>query len=529
MITTNCDDLRVMEPALAPEPTLTDNDPSPDYSPSRRSLLTAGILSAALLAAGKEAEAQAGTFNPVTSWRRPEFRLVRRLTTGLNITEAKIAADMGYDAYLERQLNYTALDDSAVDNFIATNYPNLSLSAKAMYNLATGTPAVTVKNDLLDAALYRSIYSRRQLYQRMVEFWTDHFNTDYNKVDLLKAVDDRDVIRPNAMTTFGTILLASAQSPAMLLYLDQYNSRGNGTNKPNQNYAREVMELHTLGVNGGYSQTDVAEVARCLTGWTYVTDTTKANYGTFVYDATRHDTGTKNVLGNTITNNGMNEGITVFNILQNYIKPGATYPSAGVFVGGKLARWLLSDQPPQAVVDAAAAAYAATGGDIKAMIRAILNQSFLMNAPARYKRPYHLIASAMRAINPTVSGSGATYGIGSLRGQPGSMGQKIYEWAPPNGYPDVLPYWVGYILPRWNFGFLLPNNNFGNVAVDVTSLQQLGSADKIVARLSDVLHAGEMPSNERAQLIAYLKPSITATSIRDTIGLALAAPSFQWY
>src|ERR1043166_3021863 len=174
--------------------------------------------------------------------------------------------------------------------------------------------AGAVKTQLQESTIYRAAFSQRQLYQRMVEFWSDHFNQDIDKVGYLLAADQRDVIRKHALDTFPNLLKASAHSASMMLYLDQNASRKGA---PNQNYARELMELHTLGVDGGYTQNDVAELSRVLTGWSF-----NATTGAFQFNAANHDTGNKTVLGINIAGQtgaaGVNEGEQMLDVLVKH-------------------------------------------------------------------------------------------------------------------------------------------------------------------------------------------------------------------
>ena len=524
-------------------PPLADSLPeAPHFRPTRRQCLAAGALAAAALLAPRSVSAQATPaphYDPGADWSSPELRLVRRVTLGLTTQEAKKAISLGYDAYLEYQLDDAAIDDSAVENFVAANYPTLPQSPydlRATYSTTTSL----VANPLVEATLFRSLYSQRQLHQRMVEFWTDHFNIWIGKADILylKGNDDRDVVRANALGKFPDMLRASAHSPAMLQMLDNSSSRGDGkpAKSPNQNYARELMELHTLGVDGGYTQTDVLEVARCFTGWSMVTDSKDAAYGTFKYVPQYHDNGAKTVLGHVIPatgakdiGGGITDGEKVLDIL-------ASHPSTALFIAGKMTRWLLRPDPSPALIQSIAKVYMDTGGDIKAMIRAILQADLLMQAPAKYKRPYHLLVSAVRATDPTVTD--AAHWLASLRSQMGALGQMPFEWQAPNGYPDALPYWAGLILPRWNFGIALADNAFSGAAISITSLQKAATPDAIVGLLDTALFCGTLPETEKDALADFLEATVPAPSpakplstqrIRDVIGLALATPNFQWY
>jgi hypothetical protein len=326
-------------------------------------------------------------------------KLVRRITMGTSPAEMALANQFGYSGYLEYHLNYTAIDDSALQARLAP-LTTLTMPYPQLILLPNGQ----VISELIEAVILRAVYSSRQLFERMVEFWTDHFNIDINKEadNYLKTIDDRDVIRQFALGTFPQLLDASAHSPAMLYYLDNTTSvAGN----PNENYARELMELHTLGVDGGYTQTDVQEVARCFTGWTWFGRNGQPNAGTFRYNSSVHDNGQKIVLGHVIAaGGGMQDALTVLNILTNH-------PSCAAFIAKKLCRHLLADNVTQSVIDSVAAAYTQSGGDIKTMIRAALAPNVLHDAAPKYKRPFHHFMSAMRGLPTSIAN---TSGIRSL-------------------------------------------------------------------------------------------------------------------
>lgn len=493
-----------------------ESDPAvrPESDVSRRALI-AGALGAAFLAASQKSEAQAGSTDPASSWLKPELRLVRRTTLGLNAEFVRKAQSMGFNRYLDWQLERTWIDDSACEKIVKQRYPRISQSVTQLFNLENDW--ITTEQ-LVNATLYRSIFSQRQLFHRMVEFWSDHFNSWSGKVSgALKVTDDREVIRQFAFTTFPKLLKASAHSPAMLVYLDNDPS---DKAAPSQNYARELLELHTMGVNGGYTQEDVLEVARCFTGWSYQWDGSKSNRGEFVFRSDSHDNGTKVVLGQTILPGGWKaDGDKVLNML-------ATHPSTAQFISRKMARWLLRYDPPQSLVDSVASVYQKTGGDIKSMIRAILTQPNLMAAPAKYKRPLHMFVSVIRALNPTVQN------FDHLRwSYLESAGQVPFDWAAPNGYPDAIEYWAGFILPRWRFSLDLAAGWVGGMSIDPkTILGTANTATAIVDRIDQVMFAGEILPGDKADLLAYLQSAaITNNRKRAAIGLAAASPSFQWY
>ncbi|HTE47916.1 MAG TPA: DUF1800 domain-containing protein [Gemmatimonadaceae bacterium] len=446
-----------------------------------------------------------------SEWAGSASRLVRRATLGVTAAEMTRATQMGYQGYLNYQLNHTRIDDSALETDIAAKWPLLSQSSDVLFS----ADANQARIQLQEGTIYRAAFSQRQLFERMVEFWSDHFNQDMDKVGYLLISDLRDVVRKNALGKFPDLLKASAHSPSMMLYLDQNASR---VGAPNQNYAREIMELHTLGVDGGYTQDDVAELSRVLTGWTF------SGRGTFTFDPARHDWKAKTVLGVTIPAGspslgaaGINEGEQMLDLLVNH-------PSTARFIATKMLKWLLTPTPSATQISTVAAAYRATGGDIKAMIRVILNDTWLAAAPMKLKRPFHFLVSSMRSTHPTV------VTMTTLNGQLGNLGQSLFSWDTPDGYPDKIEYWAGNIVPRWGFGTVMSNlNSTTTITVDTTAYRA-GSPDAAVDLIDQNFFGGEMPLVTRTALLTYIKGgTFNDARVRETIGLAISANAFQWY
>ena len=511
-----------------PEP-VRENAPPDDHRSNRRRFFALGASAAVGLATAQTLEAQrpksrgsspfpngqpANTAADASAaWSDPVLRLVRRITMGMAPDEVALARQLGYAGYLDYQLRASAIDDSAIETIVATRLP---MTQMPLATLAT-QDGNEVNSQLADATWYRAAFSKAQLRERMVEFWTDHFTISLNKVGYLKLIDDRDVIRANALGTFPALLRATSQSPAMLRYLDQNLSR---TPTPNQNYAREIMELHTLGVDGGYSQTDVAELSRILTGWT------TAGAGTFAFNRNFHDRNAKTFLGvsfpampTTASDAQMKaEGDAAIQML-------VTHPSTAAYISLKMARWLLSYEPPQAVVDATAATYLSTGGDIKAMIRTILSGKNLMAAPAKYKRPFHLAISGLRGLGATV------VNIRAARQRADQMGMPVFMWEQPNGYPDRVDWWSGLVISRWSYmQYLSVQNSATTTRVDTAPFRVADTADGVVAQIAARMFGGELPTVLRTQLLTYLRGGTYSDArVRETIALAASAQEYQWF
>ncbi len=432
--------------------------------------------------------------------------------------------------------------------------------------------------ELQASRILRAVYSERQLQEVMVDFWTNHFNVFAGKgADRWLLVSyDRDTIRPNAMRKFSDLLTATAKSPAMLFYLDNFQSvgpnaqlgpgnraagrnpraggllgqlmgrnpgqQGRATpgqveqNQPqrqrrgiNENYARELMELHTLGVDGGYTQKDVQEVARCFTGWTIFAprgggaaaqamldgpraEMLRENAGKFFFNPRAHDDGEKTVLGHKIpAGGGMKDGLLVLDIL-------AHHPATAKFIATKLVRHFVSDEPPAALVTRVASAFTKSDGDIRETLAAIFS-SPEFNSPRAYrakiKRPFELAISAIRTLG------GETTGGPQLHQWIARMGEPLYGFQTPNGYSDTAESWVntGGLLERLNFGLMLASNRIPGTRVDLTRFTGASGSGSdnalMMDRFLEVIVAGDVTAKTKAALVQH---------VNDATPLTISAP-----
>ena len=212
------------------------------------------------------------------------------------------------------------------------------------------------------------------------------------------------------------------------------------------------------------------------------------------------------------------EGDKVLNVL-------AMHPSTANFISTKMIRWLLRYDAPPALVSQVAATYLSSGGNIPAMIRVIMTPANLAAAPAKHKRPFHYVASALRALNPTVKG---VAGIAGTR--LAQLGQQSFLWATPDGYPDKIQFWSGLVLQRWNFGDYIANLTTGEVVVDTAQFTTVNTPDGITSSINALMFGGEMPARTRDAVLAFLTSgSLTSARVRETLGLAIDSSTFQWY
>jgi len=416
--------------------------------------------------------------------------------------------------------------------------------------LSLENPVAVVNGELLQAKLLRATYSERQLQEVMTDFWFNHFNVFLGKgaERYLVTAYERDVIRPRALGKFSELLLATAKSPAMLWYLDNWQSVGpnsqaaaraknNGKPSPglNENYAREVMELHTLGVNGGYTQKDVTELARVLTGWTLEEP---RQGGGFVFREPRHEPGDKTVLGRVFREDGQGEGEAALKML-------AHEPATARFISTKLAQRFVSDTPPPALVDAMAKTFLESDGDIKAVLRTMLRAPEFWDVKeyrAKVKTPLEFTVSALRATDAELT---RTQSVNDALNR---MGMPLYGAQPPTGYSMRAESWVNSaaLLNRMNFALRLGTGKLAGVKMDAAKLAGNGSiheaqaetqAEEVQRTLEQALLAGAVSAQTHETIAKQLSdPLVTGRKLDDPpkpvnqgalAGLILGSPEFQ--
>jgi uncharacterized protein (DUF1800 family) len=409
--------------------------------------------------------------------------------------------------------------------------------------------AQQIVGDLVSQRIIRAAESDRQLNEVMVDFWFNHFNVFAGKgIDRFMLTSyERDVIRPHIWGRFEDLLLATAKSPAMLFYLDNARSVADPANRPqmaqrfmmrrnpqqagrgglNENYAREIMELHTLGVDGGYTQKDVTELARVLTGWTIERP---QQGGGFVFRRALHDTGSKTVLGVRFpAGGGMEEGEKMIHIL-------AHSPATAHHIAYKLAQRLVADDPPNSLVDRVAKRFLDSDGDLRQTVKAVIDSPEFWDAKyyqAKVKSPFEYAISAVRAIGAQVTDARP------IARELQKIGEPLYGAQPPTGYSDKADVWVntGALLNRLNFALALAANKMPGVRSDVVALIPADSAadpHKSVDALAQALTGGDLSeatrTTIRSRLVERKAPDMDPwdnTQIPMIAGLILGSPEFQ--
>ncbi|MBC8066402.1 MAG: DUF1800 domain-containing protein [Chlorobia bacterium] len=467
---------------------------------SRRQLLGLGMTGAAVAGCAPIARRLAADLPADVSLPKgdvePTLRLVNRLSFGSTPGEVSRVKALGRQAYLDQQLNPTD-DEPAHLTVQLYRLDAYRMDSHEMEEL----PIDLVLMQLQQGTILRATYSPHQLRERLIEFWSDHFNIYARKGSsaFRKGVDDTNVIRKHALGNFKDLVSGSAHSPAMLAYLDnQVNVKG----VANENYARELMELHTLGVHGGYTQRDVQEVARCFTGWG-IENRFMRPKGKFVFNSERHDDGEKVVLGNRIAPlGGEKDGERVIELL-------ALHPNTAKFICTKMCRYFLGHTESK-VVDQMAKVYLANRGEIKPVVAEMFSEANLAEAPPVQKRPFDYMISALRATGAQTDGGRA------LQEHLDRMGMPLYQWPMPDGYPVKSEAWTGTLLARWNFAAAMARNEISGTVVDIKKLEERSKGD-----LASVLTG----SSERARLVAKHVPANDLTKLATA---CLASPDFQW-
>ncbi len=583
--------MKSIETSTVPaEPASTESK----FTATRRGFLAASGGTAAAVAIGSRLLASAYARPAVNLGARTDLNfLMQRMTRGYNRTEMGylLAVNATPAAYRDLLLDIApTLPDTTADTWVSPlmTYLNLPpcnfVDPSLPGSCAPSQPYGVARHMLRWATIGRSVHTRNWLHDRLVELWSNHLSIhlDREAGQILKHWDDKTVVRPNAMGKFHTLLLASARSPAMLFYLDNYLNGVRSGTPPlpviNENYARELLELHTLAPKdrvlqsppNNYTQEDVIAAAKIMSGWRirmpgwplYPQDM-GSNWGEFHFDSNNHVSGKKKILDLEIEDalNPEEEGKTLLRYLADptFVVPNGQFVAdkTARFVAFKMLRWFLTPQPTQAQVAAVAQVYLTTGGDIKEMLRLILSPSYIQSAnivgPAnpslKFKTPYELMCSLFRATEASLEfHQGAERLVVELE----SMGNSPFAWGTPDGYPVDAQAWASNLLPRWSFcqrffdrqGDSIPGIN--GVVLDDAKLAQMLTGDpnefsldniapdNLPGLIEDMLVGSGAMDPADKQAIASFKTALVATGqfskpviARHACSLAASLPSFQ--
>lgn len=428
-------------------------------------------------------------------------------------------------------------------------------------------PAGQIVPQIVSNRVLRAVYSERQLQEVMVDFWQNHFNVFAGKAAVRWYIPsyERDVLRKNALGNFKDLVVGTAKHPAMLFYLDNFESISPNTQMPgqnrngnrplavllgnnqqqqqrrqrgiNENYARELMELHTLGVDGGYTQKDIIEVAKCFTGWTIAdprgyrraaaatiqgTEDRRmdrlqrlqgvpesVDSGEFYFNTRWHEGGAKTVLGQKVDEGGVKDGLKVIDML-------VAHPSTAKFIAKKLAVKFVSDTPSEKLVERVADAFKKSKGDIRTTLKALFSDKDFFaveNYRAKIKSPFELAVSSIRALGADTNASPAMLAMLN------KLGEVPYAYQAPTGYPDTAEDWVntGALLERLNFAVAIASNRIPGTRVD---LKQFESKDKVqildksIATLLD----GEISPASRSTLLKQIEQPLPDVKVGNELG-----------
>lgn len=500
-------------------------------SSSRRHLLAKAVVAIPLVSS-LLASSEASAAVPGKKGTNLHLHTIQRITMGVTPALLSEVKAIGVDAFIEQQLNPQAIDDSVVEKMLTT----FKYIHQDTPTLMAKTKRVPIQQELNGAATIRAVFSQRQLQEVMTDFWSNHFNVDTNKkkVAMFKVAEDQQ-FRQLALGKFSELLMASAKSPAMSEYLDNRRSRANRNRTPNENYARELLELHTVGVNGGYNEDDIVEAAHVFSGWTI----DNSSYD-FSFRADWNDLGALatggDILGWTPTaaSGAVENGESLIDYLAHH-KTTANY------VCWKLCRHFIRDDIGinNGIVKKTARVFLANDTAIVPTLRTLFRSSAFRKAKGKkMKRGNELLNAMLRATDATIDLSDSLFFGRNIRKQLAEHAHKLYECAPPTGYPDVAANFISTstMVNRWNMGFLLVENKLNrNIQVDTSTwIDSPQRIKHLVKQLSLRLLGRQLQQQEKQALYNHLgktaKAFVTAedtAQVAVLAGLIFASSSYQ--
>jgi len=502
---------------------------------SRRTVLRGSAVAAVAGAVGPTrvfaTEAAAAPALALSS--EPVLHALRRLTYGPYPGLVGAVQASGVRAWLEVQMQPARIADANVDSILKYQFPHMLLTSaqiRARYK-GKGWQAM---QQLKGATVVRAVWSQRHLQEVMHGFWSDHFYTHPSDgVALWGKFDEDKRLRANAFTSFGRLLHLSASSPAMLSFL---NNDESSEDDINENYGRELLELHTVGLAGGYTEADVRGAALAMTGWTYDKETLA-----FKYNPKLHYNGEVKVLGWKHPNiDGTAGGVETGRSLLDYL---ASHPATARHISTKLLRRLVADAPPASLVASTTAIFLASKGSVPALLRHIVaSREFAASTGHKVRRPFDMVTASVRATGGRYRASAGQKGAEELLWRMAEMGHAPFDWIDPDGYPDTAEAWLSSVgvLGRWNTSLAIAGRWFKGVEMkDAKTLaggkDRPAKAGPLVDSLTMALTGQGFARAHRNAIIEYLDAS-ESTIIDDNtlswrgprvIALILASPYMQ--
>ena len=479
---------------------------------------------------------QAENATPLTP-REQTIHALNRMAFGPQPGQVERVSKMGWKKWAERQLEPESIDDGELDKRLKENNPslfmgsheieqnympprlskeeqkNLSAEERQKLNKKRNQLRGKLGNELISSVIVRAAQSERQFQEVIVEFWRNHLNVYLPKVRYAATHYEQSVIRKHAFGKFDELIMASAKHPAMLIYLDNHISKSSGLN---ENYARELMELHTLGVDNHYTQEDVVELARVLTGWTCgrKKDGDGLNTYGFIFNPRFHDKNPAKIVGLEIEGDGgLGDG-------EKIVLHLARHKGTAQYVSTKLCRYLVSDNPSQELIDRVTQVFLKTNGDLRKVYRAIIfSDEFIMREhfKTKFKTPFEFVISWLRAANAPVKQTG------TIARTLTEMGQPIYMCDVPTGYSDQAEAWLdpGVMAYRWEYSVKYTQvlDKRGAVSPQVESWKKLPPRE-MAEKVRNMLIPGE-PVESAVPMLMKGK------GLRGMTQLALGSPAFQ--
>jgi uncharacterized protein (DUF1800 family) len=469
--------------------------------------------------------------------------VANRLTFGVT-PEIQAAMDnLGVSGWIEQQLEWGFAEPATEARL--SGFRTLAASRQQAYNIARETND-PVTEELVHSNVIRARYSQHQLFEMMAHFWMDHFNIriDDGNWRHLHIDYQENVIRPNAMGRFEDLLMATAESPAMLYYLDNVRSNANSSRGVNENYGRELLELHTLGIdpagNKIYTEQDVSAAAHIMSGWSAVTDRNASDFSDFVYRSNYHWTPTVTVLGGGFSSAGRSEK-AAGNGLIGYL---AHHPTTARHIAYKLIRRFVTDTPPEALIASTAAIYLANDTALAPTLRHIFRSAaFADSEGMKLRRPFELVIASLRSLGSVVPEGPLTDAASTLYSRLRDLNHVPWRWEQPDGYADDADSWLSAdgLLERWAFTSRLANNFFGNqtdpdvISSDLLALR--GSATTVGQLIDELQQRFGLPGltlAQRAAIVTTLQtsegasaPSLDVDELGELASFLLAHPQYQ--